>query len=286
MTLAQAFETIVQTCLHTFLKNVALIRGESDGEAVHQSRIALRHLRAACQLFGPVLRRKRFATLREEIKWLSARLGAARDADVFQESTFEPAACRDGVPDAKPLALFMAERRGDMHRRLRKALASARARLLYLDLLAFSSDGVRRRKRDDRYRSFVRAELAQQHLKLARRAKGLARQRPAELHEVRKAAKMLRYGLNLCDSAPRLLPRKKKRRLGRDLKILQKSLGEIHDQEAVRAHLRETILANRQTFAVARHKHRRVAIAAAHIAATAIERAAPLREAKRAARRL
>lgn len=285
MNLAQVFEAIVQTCLHTFLKNIALIRGESDGEAVHEGRIALRHLRAACQLFGPVLRRKRFATLCKEIKWLSDRLGAARDADVFQESTFEPAARHDGVPDAKSLALFMAERRGREHRRLRKALASSRARLLYLDLLAFSADGVRRKRRGERFRPFVRAALARRRRKLARRAKDIGHQAPAALHEVRKAAKMLRYDLDLFESAPKLVPGKKER-LGKALKALQISLGEIHDQEAVREHLQGTILAKHGRLAVARGKHRRVAIAAAHIVATPIERAAPLREATRAARHL
>lgn len=70
---------------------------------------------------------------------------------------------------------------------------------------------------------------------------------PAEaLHDLRKRAKMLRYDLDLVGDLPKLdVRRKHLRRTGGDLQALQETLGEIHDAEALAAHLHESILSRR-----------------------------------------
>lgn len=295
MTIAESFEAIVQSCLHTFLKNTALIGGdavretdqaadqEADKEAVHKTRIALRHLRAALQLYRPALRRKQLARLRPEIKWLSDRLGAARDADVFQTSFFEPLAREATVPGASALASLMDERRRRAHRRLHRALATSRARLLFVELLAFSTDGVRRSLRAEPYRPFVRSEFRRRRRRLARDAKHLAQRSSSEMHDVRKAAKMLRYDLDLIGDVPVKPKDERDRHLRNALKGLQQSLGLIHDQEAMHAQLRKLVLARPSG---APEAPREVTLAASELAGQGVERREHLRRAESAARRL
>jgi triphosphatase len=60
------------------------LRGE-DPEHVHQMRIAVRKLRFILGLWGPFFGKKKTEVLVEEMKWLSAILGAVRDADVLAQ---------------------------------------------------------------------------------------------------------------------------------------------------------------------------------------------------------
>lgn len=57
----------------------------TDIEAVHQMRVASRRLRAALEVFGPCLDRKRGRRALTEVKALAAALGERRDRDVQLE---------------------------------------------------------------------------------------------------------------------------------------------------------------------------------------------------------
>lgn len=170
-TLRDLFMAVLQGCLHALSRNAALIGGVEDGDAVHKTRIALRHIRAALALFRPVLRRGRLARFERDLKWMSDRLGAARDADVFRQLAEERAA---------PLAAVLEPRRRLSHAHLEAALASARWRLLLIDVLAFSIEGVRRSRRGRRAAPFVRRRVGKLRRRLARDARGLriSRERP------------------------------------------------------------------------------------------------------------
>ncbi len=238
-TLRDLFTAVVQGCLHALCRNAALIGSVEDGEAVHKTRIALRNIRAALALFKPVLRRRRLAHLERELKWMSDRLGAARDADVFRHSAETSA-------DGLPLAAALEPRRRRAYGRLEAALASARWRLLLIDVLAFSIDGVRRLARARRAAAFIRCRVRKLRRGLAKDARGMRHQPTEALHDLRKRAKMLRYDLDLVGDLPKLdVRRKHLRRTGDDLHALQETLGEIHDAEALAAHLHESILSRR-----------------------------------------
>lgn len=287
MTMAQAFEAITQACLHTLSVNAALIRSDEDVEAVHKARIALRHLRAAFQLFGPKLRRKRAKTLRRDMKWISQKLGVTRDGDVFQAEIFDPAASEEILLGASALAEFTRHLRGRAHAKLRRALASSRWRLLLLDLLAFSTEGVRRSDRRDRYRPFVRRRLAKRRRSLARSAAGLTALSPSAMHEVRKAAKMFRYALDFFKDVPKLGARAKSvHRLRDDLQTLQQTLGALHDQDAMRDHLREAFFEHRAPVGTQLGDWKSAAFAAGVLSARPIARDKALRRAGKAARRV
>jgi CHAD domain-containing protein len=57
----------------------------SDIEGVHDMRVATRRLRAALEVFGAALHRKRGARALSEVKALAAALGERRDRDVQLE---------------------------------------------------------------------------------------------------------------------------------------------------------------------------------------------------------
>jgi len=57
----------------------------ADIEGVHEMRVATRRLRAALEVFGPCLHRKRGARALREVKALAAALGERRDRDVQLE---------------------------------------------------------------------------------------------------------------------------------------------------------------------------------------------------------
>ena len=283
----QAFASIVQACLAAMTWNAALIAGEDDGEAVHKTRIALRRLRAAIALFKPTLRQKRLAPLLREVKWAARKLGAARDADVLQATHIEPAAHDPLVTGGPALAALMRKQREATHAALRTALASSRWRLLLVNLLAFSIDGVRRSRRKRGYRGFVRRRLVAKRGELAWQAKRFSRLSPGALHEMRKSAKMLRYDLELFREVPKLGGHGKAYdRLLDDLETLQEILGEVQDGATAREHLQGTVLCRprasdtppevwRSAASAARLLSRRISGASGH-----------LRKAEKVARRL
>ncbi len=243
MTRQNAFEVIVQACLHALTRNAALVTDDEAGEAVHKTRIALRRLRAAIVLFRPSLRRKRELALRRDIAWIAGKLGVARDADVLKTGYLEPALRDPLLTGAPALAMLMASRRGRAHAALRAALASPRWRLLLVELLAFSIDGIRRKRRDLGYRGFARRRLKGRHARLATSTRGFTKLTTRALHDVRKASKSLRYDLELFADVPKLGARRKPFvRLLDTLQAMQDSLGLIQDREAVRARLRSDIL--------------------------------------------
>lgn len=58
-------------------------RGLDD--SVHQMRVAIRRLRSTLRVFGPLFDDQWADELRDELGWLAAELGAARDAEVMQQ---------------------------------------------------------------------------------------------------------------------------------------------------------------------------------------------------------
>lgn len=241
-TVEAVFTSVLQGCLHALCRNALLIGDGGNEEAVHKTRIALRHIRAAFALFAPALRRKGFDHLARDLKWMSDRLGAARDADVFAALvSARGASVEAGGPG---LATVLAPRRRRVHARLSAALSSARWRLLLIDLLAFSIDGVRRARREERAAPFLRRRLRRLRRRVGRDARGMASVPAGALHDLRKRAKMLRYDLDLVGTVPDLgIASRRIRRTAADLQVLQEELGAIHDAEGLAARLDALVLA-------------------------------------------
>ena len=220
-------------------------------DAVHAMRVSTRRLRSALASFEPLLDAEQSRALREELKWLAGVLGAARDAEVMRDRLTTMAAedspetrataadptRRDGV--AQELTDVLGARYRDAHDEVLRALDSRRYfRLLdALDSLVESppwtgaaDEGARtvlpRLVRRDWRR-------VRKHVAAADDARD-AHARDGELHEVRKAAKRLRYA---CEAMAPVFG-SPAARLGDAAKRLQEVLGEHQDSVVSRDLLR------------------------------------------------
>jgi CHAD domain-containing protein len=224
--------------------------------------------------------------LNKDIKWIAGCLGTARDADVFQSEVFDPAIEDPAIFGAEDLATIMRDLQRGAHAELQAALGTPRWRLLLLDLLAFSSDGVRQGDGDSGYRPFVKARLEHSRAGVAKHAADLATMDSEAMHDLRKKAKMLRYNLDFFEDAAKLGRGSKPfRRLQANLEVLQDTLGSLHDHDAMRDHLRAVMVTRDVPVGTPFLTWRSASFAAGMIAAQP-PRGTPLKQATKAARRI
>lgn len=217
---AEAFQAIAVACLCRFRRNAELLARTGDADTLHQARVALRQLRSAFAIFRPLVADERFDHLRDELRWLAATTTETRDLDTLLTRFDKP-----------PLALTAARARACA--RSVKALTSARADRLLRELVDWLADGVWLEVRDAASlpaAEFAAAALDRLRRKLAKKGRHLRKLEDEALHEVRIAAKKLRYaadffaGLFATDKA-----RTRAKRLAKAVRALQEQLGELHD---------------------------------------------------------
>ncbi len=228
---AQAFTTIAGACLRQFRINEMLIVA-NNGEAVHQSRIALRRLRSAFAVFRPILAGADLDRLIAEVKWLAGELGKARDLDVLLTR----------VDDPEIRAKVRLARTGAF-RDVAATLTSARKRQLMLDLIEWlavgpwRSDPDRGQLRADLALDFARIALDRVRKKVKKRGRDLQDTSDEARHQVRKDAKKLRYA---ADFFAALFAAKKSRarrqiKFTQSLAVLQDKLGTLNDIASARS---------------------------------------------------
>lgn len=214
-----------------------------DPEALHDLRVAVRRLRSALATYSELLDNTTVTELRAELKWLGDTLGVARDAEVLR------AELKDAVAD-EPADLVLGSVAVRIDDDLSTAYQQARR-----DALA-ALDDARYFRLLDQLDALVTtppvtalggrpalkvipglvAKDWRRLRRLVRRAASVTEpaQRRVALHEVRKAAKRLRYG---AEAAHPLIGRKAAR-LAAAAKNLQTILGEHHDTVVIREALR------------------------------------------------
>jgi CHAD domain-containing protein len=170
-------------------------------DAVHKMRVAIRRLRSALATYRRLLHRDVTDPLRDELKWLGGVLGPARDAEVIRDHL-------DAVVQAEPASLIAGpvRRRIDTtlnrdHRRARQqaltAMTSARY-LALIDKLTQVGQSVVDSKRARRAApKELRKHVGRTHRRMRRALdealSGDDGPNDEQLHEVRKAAKRVRY---------------------------------------------------------------------------------------------
>jgi CHAD domain-containing protein len=212
-----------------------------DAEALHAWRVAVRRLRTLLRaLPAGRLRRTDAATLQQGWRAWAARLGPARDADVWRAALAEPRlrATLSATPAGRRF-LAAQERR---HRAAKQQQARVPADPSYTRLLArtqrllaaglpadLAALGARRLEKSVR-RAFRRL-LAEAR----RRGRRLTRaERLEEIHALRRAVRRARYLAELCRA---LLPRGACR-LRHELAAVQETLGDVHDADVQLERLR------------------------------------------------
>ena len=241
MTTAAAFQKIGRACLAHFLRNERIVRERRTVESVHQARVGVRRLRAAMTLFKDLLQDSQSQALKAQLRDLARRLSAARDLDVLIEriDQIELAA----PVDLAALVAALERRREAAYDDAAAALAAPEASRLAFEVAAWLETGWWLTARDDLHSArrdlpvadFAATELARRTRKLRKRAPRLAQLAPPERHEVRKAAKKVRYGAEFFHSLA-----KKKDRAAADafveaLKPLQDVMGELNDVAVAQA---------------------------------------------------
>lgn len=190
MTAAEAFQRIVRECVRQFRMNEPQVVSARDPDALHQARVALRRLRSALLLFRPMLRDKRSKGIARELRWLVGQLGPARDIDVLLAHAGDSA-----------VAAKLSDARKAAYDSIATALDTRRARLLMLALSEWAAAGEWiDRPRNARLiatpvRQFAATAIAKRISKLGKQAHAVTGQDDHARHEVRKAAKKLRYGV-------------------------------------------------------------------------------------------
>jgi CHAD domain-containing protein len=217
-----------------------LVRTEQP-DAVHQLRVAARRLRSTLAAFRAVLDPAATAPVREELAWLGRQLSDARDDEVALAHLREVVAGQPGELVLGPVAArieqtAIREARQGLDRAL---LTLAEARYLrVLDILHELLDEPPLTDRADApLRPVLRKALARavrrlsSHMETARQAPDPERHHA--LHNVRKAAKRVRYAAEI--AAGELGSAKA---LVKAAKRMQTGLGELQDSVVTREHCR------------------------------------------------
>jgi CHAD domain-containing protein len=206
-------------------------------DAVHQIRVAARRLRSTLAAFRSVLDPAATGPLRDELSWLGGQLADARDGEVACEHLRAVVAAQPEELVLGPVAARLQQTQ------IQEALAgSDRARLTlserrYLDLLdalhGLLADPPVTARAGDGLRPVLRKATRRSVRKLRRRLRA-ARRAPqdgpsAALHDVRKAAKQLRYTAEVGRGELTHM-----KGVARAAKRAQKVLGELQDTVVTR----------------------------------------------------
>jgi CHAD domain-containing protein len=207
-----------------------------EPDAVHQMRVATRRARSSLQAFGQIIEREATRPLGEELKWLAAVLGHARDSEVLQarltaELAAIPPDLMIGPVETRITRHFTAEL-AEAREAVLEALDGRRYLHLLNDLGRFIAHPpltpLAKRKAVKVLAKPVRQAV--RRLQRALAAVPAAEDQDAAIHEARKATKRARYA---AEAAIPALGGKARRQAAK-AKKLQDLLGDHHDSVVAR----------------------------------------------------
>ncbi|MYM24805.1 CHAD domain-containing protein [Duganella sp. FT135W] len=228
--MSDALPAVLGNCLEHIQRNeVAVVEGH-DPETLHQMRIGVRRLRSALKLFAPIAPCP--PALQEDINWLGAELGAARDWDVLLSSTL--ARVDSAHMELQALALQAAHAK---RREAAQALLSPRYTRLMLTLGSWMLQTAP--LLNGAAAQFSRQHLQHLHKSLVKRANRMHEDDPSSAHRTRIAAKRARYALEFFHS---LYREKGTHKYLKTLAATQEELGKHNDLVVADRLLQELLL--------------------------------------------
>jgi CHAD domain-containing protein len=182
-----ALRQIVADCRGDLLKYRAITLQSRRSIGIHQTRVALRRLRAAFNVFREAatseVGRRELKALSAEARWLAGECAPARDLHVFLTET---------AKEAPSVIVKVARRLARTHlERARTALSGARFTMFDAALQAFAEQAPA--EGGGRLDDFARTTLEARADKVDKRAHKLHGLDGKRLHELRIAIKKLRY---------------------------------------------------------------------------------------------
>lgn len=182
-----ALRRIVAACRADLVRYRAVVLSGTRPIGVHQTRVALRRLRAAVSLFKHTGDAE-LRAISAEAKRIAGELAPARDLHVFLKET---------VPEAEaPIPRIGRRLASDRRARARAALSGARYESFEARLAAFAactSPAATPPAGDQTLRPFGADALALRHDKVAKAGHRIDHLDAAALHKLRIAVKKLRY---------------------------------------------------------------------------------------------
>lgn len=177
-----------------------LVRADAP-DAVHQMRVATRRLRSALATFRPLLDRDLTDPVRAELTWIADVLGEARDVEVMQARLTEMLRAEDPEAVSASAGTWVERILGDRYAQAHAACVRAMTSERYVALLEcldrLLEEPPWTEDAPDRSAAVLRRRVAHDWKRLGRRVRAVQDTRDDEradaLHEVRKAAKRVRY---------------------------------------------------------------------------------------------
>jgi triphosphatase len=243
VTVLSGARIIISGCLEQIVGNQEGVLQATNPESIHQMRVGVRRLRSAMALFSKWIEVP--APLRVDLKGLAILLGPARDADVLASDTL--ACIVTACPNEPSLQALVQAASADAdakRRQVAQVLHSDRYAVLIGSLRTWLSDlrlkempkGKMRRVLAERLDFHADRILVRCHRRLIERGAGLDRFTVEERHQLRIAAKKLRYAVEFFQS---LHAARRSKRYLRALTALQGALGELNDAAVADQLLRE-----------------------------------------------
>ena len=243
MSVEQAFQAIVRSCIEQVRANERGVSRFHDTESLHQMRVGLRRLRTSLAMFDDVLPVP--VEIETELLWLMDQLAPARDWAVLLASTLaQVEAALPDAPSLAPLRIAAHEKLDLLNAQAANATGSLRCQKLlgklehWLDERSWrdqlSVKGKTRLKM--RVIDFAGAIVEKEQQRLLKRGARLKGANDNERHRVRIAAKRARYAAEFFAS---LYPGKLVRPYVAALSALQRELGAIGDGAVARSLLDE-----------------------------------------------
>ncbi len=212
------------------------MRDGADEEAIHDARVALRRLEAAAGTFRDCLGREARRELLETLRDWRRRLGRARDHEVLVAGLLEPENLTLGGDDVRALADAQKTERDEARlaaarwvkpfrqRQLEEALGPLLALAGRAEQEDAIADGERRcARREERARSSL--------------GKAAASEDDEVLHDARIALKRWRYAVEALES----FGRGPGAQIRKELRLLQRDLGTVHDRAVLRDLVSEVV---------------------------------------------
>lgn len=229
MKASDALSVIVQECLTQFQGNQDMVLYGKDIEGVHQTRIAIRRLRSALNVFGCVTSKQPCKDLLTELKWIAGILGDARDLDVLMTQTLPPLLKQlQNEPSLIELAKQARKQRLQAYADTREAMQTQRYQRLLLKIGDWLSNERWQTEKIENHHvnEVAQAILNKRYKQLKSIGKNLLKDEAAERHATRIAAKKLRYAAEFFAG---LYPPKKTKAFMKSLSTLQDQLGALND---------------------------------------------------------
>ncbi len=218
----------------------------SEPDGVHNMRVAVRRLRTVLVVYGSMFDQNLAESLTRELRWIGQTLAQSRDLEVIDDRLVaamndDPRLIGGDVPGhlVRPLVQAQEAARGQ----LIEALDSARSEALQHALSGLRAEppgaarGVESDDPDVRRLAEATWSALRTRAAAAASASPVSPARDTALHELRKAAKRVRYALELVTRVDDQRRPEDGRTLDA-LQDLQRVLGEHHDTVATRAWIR------------------------------------------------